>query len=76
MVGRKPRWTNEDALCAIGGELVDSRIDGVGCEEIASTVKGQAETLARYRAERALYTVGSNFVDRGRLDSDRCHRWP
>ena len=64
------RWNHEDARCAIRREFPELRwINRViyCCEKIARAIKGEAEALARHRAERALHPAGSKFVDCGGL---------
>src|SRR5262249_25461986 len=59
------RWTDEAALCAIRGKLIDGVIQGAGREEISRSVKGKAEPLAGKRPKCALTPCGSDLIDRG-----------
>ena len=51
-------WTNEYAPCPIRGELIDSLIRRIRCEEVACVVKGQAETVTRNKLKRSSPSLG------------------
>src|SRR5215472_7176989 len=61
--GCEGAWSNEDRARSIRCEFKDRYINSIGGVEIACTVKSQAESLARSRAEDCARCVRREFVD-------------
>src|SRR6476659_8854917 len=64
--GCEGAWSNEDRASPIRCEFIDRYINSIGGVEVACTVKSQAESLARGRAENCARSIRREFVDGSR----------
>ncbi len=64
--GCEGAWSSEDRARSIRCEFIDRYIKSIGGVEIACTVKSQAESLARSRAEDCARSIRREFVDNTR----------